>query len=106
MTDTDAVSHLAEELPEYQSSRGDEFRELEPEDCTRLARMLVLSRSQVAADNADFDDHLFRRSLRDKKERYVYEAGRLGISMRETIIIWRNVVYGDSVPPSQMSYHI
>lgn len=94
----DAVREAAEELPEHQTSRGNEFRAIPVEDRYTLAQWLVRSRGQVNASNASWDDKSFRRTLREKKNLYYYHAGRLGLSHRETRAVWWSFVHDDPVP--------
>lgn len=86
----DAVSRLAEELPDHQTSRGDEFRDLSMRDRERLARPLVLARNQAQTESGETT--VYRRAMRQKRDRYFYIAGDLNIRMREAQTIWRGVV--------------
>lgn len=96
-----AVRELAEELPEYQTSRGMEFREIPPEQRENLANVLVRARSQANATHADWRDDSYRREMRRKQNEYYYEVGQLGIDMKEAYEIWWGVVHGDSAPIEQ-----
>lgn len=98
MVSSEAVRELAEELPEHQTSRGMEFREISTEQRENLANVLVRARSQSNAENADWNDRAFRTEMRRKQNEYFYECGRLGIDMKEAHEIWWNVVHGDPAP--------
>jgi len=87
------VHEVAQEMPEHQTSRGAEFRNLSVEDRYGMARQIVIGRSQANATNADFDNDTFRYHMRKKKEAYMYYAGRLGIDHDEARYIWRSIVY-------------
>lgn len=91
---SDPVEELAEELPEHQTSRGDEFRVIPIEDRYPLAARLVVARVQAeAGDDDDWEDHAFRAEMRKKKERYFYHAGELHIGIHEARSIWWSVVH-------------
>jgi hypothetical protein len=93
----DAVEQMCHKMEEHQTSRGDEFRTIGYRDRRGMARNLVIARSQVEADNGDWESNSFRRAIRRCKEAYCYEAGSLGIDRKEAEAIWKNVVY-ENVP--------
>lgn len=95
---TEVTRELAEELPDYQTSRGNEFRTVSVEDRMSLARVLVVARSQVNASNADWDDDDYRRSMRRVRNRYMHISGILDIRFEEAERIWWNYVYDDPSP--------
>lgn len=95
---THSVHELAEELPDHQSSRGAEFRQISVEERYPLAKELVIARSQTNASNADWDSDEYRREMRRRKNMYFQEAGRLGISFDEAENIWWSVVHGSPSP--------
>jgi len=98
-----AVYTLAEELPDHQTARGMEFRTLSVEDRKPLARILVIARSQAQSGDADWEDALFRRSMRRKKNRYFYQAARLSIDIQEATTIWWSVVHNDPSPAERVT---
>lgn len=99
-----AVRELAAELEDHGTSRAN-FRSLSDSDRYRVARVLVIARSQVNATNADFDNSRFRWHMHRKKEEYLYVCGDVGISMEEARGIWWSVVYG-GVAPVDRGYKI
>lgn len=88
-----AAMDLAEELPDYQTARGAEFRNTNRHERLPIAEILVGARSQVEASEADFDERKFRSALRRKKETFVWTAGCMEIDFQEAQSIWQNVVY-------------
>jgi len=97
------IQQLAENLPDYQSSRGNEFRDIPIEEREGLATVLRIAR--VQAENEEWDSNRFRQAMRSKKEDYMYQCGRLGINLSEVQAIWWNVVYEniDSSPARRNS---
>lgn len=95
---SDAVRAVAEEMPDHQSSRGAEFRTLSVEDRLPMARQLVIARSQVNASNADWNCERYRYHMRQKKETYLYHAGRLGVDIEEADNIWWSIVHDNPAP--------
>ena len=92
---TEAVEQMAQEMPEHQTSRGNEFREIPVEHRYPMAQKLVQGRSQASAENADWSYAMFRYHMRQKKELYFYYVGKLGIDFDEARAIWWSVVYDD-----------
>lgn len=92
------IQELAEELPEHQSPRGNEFRAIPVEDRKLLARPLVMARSQVESTNANWQDRQFRNEIIKKKNAYFYYAGQLHIDMDQANWIWWSVVYDNPSP--------
>ncbi len=95
---TEAIERIAEVLPEHQTSRGEEFREIPVERRYGMARAALIARCQVKASNADWDSGPYRREMRKKKEQYFYHAGRLGISMKEADQMWWGYVHEHPAP--------
>jgi len=95
---TTAVHEAAKELPTHQTSRGQEFREIPLEDRVGMARAAVIARCQVNSTNADWNNVRFRKAMSDKKSRYFYHAGKLGISVKEAKHIWWQYVHDDPTP--------
>lgn len=95
---TNNIEQCAEELPDYQTSRGNEFRNISFEERLPLARRLVRARSQANASNRDFDDPAQRREMARKRGDFFYEAGALGIEHRQARSIWMNYVYSGAAP--------
>lgn len=97
---SDAVRQMCEEMEEYQTSRGDEFRNIEPSERYGMARALVIARSQahnsgkpLGGPEAKWEHEPFRQAMRRKKESFMYHAGRLGVDTKEARAIWNGVVY-------------
>lgn len=95
---SEIVREVAEVLPEHQTNRGDEFRDLSTQQVIPMARAALIARCQVKASNADWDSNEFRREIRRKKELYFYHAGRLGISMEEANSMWWGYVHENPAP--------
>jgi hypothetical protein len=95
---SEAVEAVAEELPEYQSSRGREFYGIPTEDRLTLAEAALLARCQAKASNADWSDTAYRKEMRHKKNRYFYHAGRLDIDVEEAERIWWGYVHENPSP--------
>jgi hypothetical protein len=90
---SEAVRNVAEKMPEHQTSRGAEFRNISVEQRYGMSRALVIARSQVNASNADWDSTRYREHMRRKRELYLYRAGALGVDMNEATTIWWSIVY-------------
>lgn len=99
-----AVRELATELEDHGTSRAN-FRSLSDSDRYRVARVLVIARSQVNATNADFDNDKFRWHMHRKKEEYFYVCGDVGVDWDEASYIWWSAVYG-GVAPVDRGYKI
>jgi len=95
---TEAVERVAEVLPEHQSNRGEEFRDIPVERRYGMARAALIARCQAKASNADWDSHKYRQHMRRKKGTYFYHAGRLGISMKEADEMWWGYVHENPAP--------
>lgn len=100
---TEIVEQVAEVLPEHQTNRGNEFRDLSTEQVIPMARAALIARCQVKASNADWSSTEFRREIRRKKKQYIYHAGRLGISMKEAESMWWGYVYENPTPAEKHS---
>lgn len=92
------IHNIAEAIPEHQTERGDEFRELSTEEIIPMARALTIARSQANAANADWSDMVYISEMVRKKNRYFYHAGELGVSIREAHAIWWSVVHNSPAP--------
>jgi hypothetical protein len=95
---SEIVEQVAELLPEYQSSRGAEFREIPIEDRLPLAEAALLARCQAKASNVDWSDTEYRKEMRHKKNRYFYHAGCLDIDVEEAERIWWGYVHENPSP--------
>lgn len=100
-----AVHEVAEEMPEHQSSRGAEFRNLSVEDRYGMARAIVIARAQATASGkplggaeVKWKHERFRYHMRRKKETYMYHAGRLSVDAKEASAIWWSMVYDNPAP--------
>ena len=99
---TEAIRRMAEEMPDHQTSRGAEFRNISVEERYGMARALVIARSQANATNANWESRAFRYHMRRKKESYMYSAGRHGVDTKEARAIWNSIVYANVdewIPP-------
>jgi len=97
---SNVVRQMCEEMVEHQTSRGNEFRTIEPSERIGMARALVIARAQaqnsgkpLGGPEAKWEHEPFRRAMRRKKESYMYHAGRLGVDTKEARAIWTSVVY-------------
>ena len=95
---TEIVREVAEVLPEHQTNRGNEFRDLSTEQVIPMARAALIARCQVKASNADWDNERYRWHMRQKKQTYFYHAGRLGIDMGEARSMWQGYVHENPAP--------
>jgi hypothetical protein len=95
---TDATLEIAREIPEHQTNRGSEFREISVQERKTMARLLNIARVQATASNADWDDRAFRRTMMRKRLDYMYECGQLGVDVTEARAIWWSVVYDGATP--------
>jgi len=94
------IRETAEEMPEHQSSRGNEFRELSTDETTLMARPLFLGKVQANAPSADWSNLVYRYHMRRKRERYMHAAGVLNVDRAEARTIWWSFVH-DSPPAKE-----
>lgn len=96
---SEVIEELAQSLEEYATSRAD-FRDAGDGQRYRIARWLVIARSQARASNAPEEKRTGRYGghLIDKKNRYFHACGRAGISVKEANTMWWNYVYENAAP--------